>query len=113
MPPPSFQSVAYETRDRKAYITLERPERLNAIDRYMPGEIGDAVELANDDRDVHVIILQGAGRSFCAGYDLKQFAEVGDGIQGVWSSKRYPPTSSTPGSRSLPIAWPGYRSTSS
>jgi enoyl-CoA hydratase len=85
MSAPSFQSVAYETRGRKAYITLNRPERLNAIDRHMPGEIADAVELANDDRDVHVIILQGAGRSFCAGYDLKQFAEAGDGTQGaVW-----------------------------
>jgi enoyl-CoA hydratase len=85
MTAPSFQSVAYETHGRKAYITLNRPERLNAIDRRMPGEIRDAVELANDDRDIHVIILQGAGRSFCAGYDLKQFAEMGDGTQGaVW-----------------------------
>lgn len=81
----SFESVAYETKGRKAYITLNRPERLNAIDRHMPGEIRDAVELANDDRNVHVIILRGAGRSFCAGYDLKQFAEVGEGTQGaVW-----------------------------
>jgi enoyl-CoA hydratase len=80
-----FRSLMYETRDRKAYITLNRPERLNAIDRYMPGEIARAVGLANDDGAVHVIVLQGAGRSFCAGYDLKEFAEAGVGTQrAVW-----------------------------
>jgi enoyl-CoA hydratase len=85
MPALEFQSLRYETQDRKAYITLDRPERLNAIDRRMPSEIRQAVELANDDRDVHVIVLRGAGRSFCAGYDLKEFAEAGEGTQPpVW-----------------------------
>ncbi len=73
-----FTTVRYETADRKAYITLNRPERLNAINREMPGEIAAAVDRANQDRDVRVIILQGEGRAFCAGYDLKEFAE-GDG----------------------------------
>ena len=41
----------------------------------MPGEIRRAVEQANADDAVHVIVLAGAGRAFCAGYDLKQFAE--------------------------------------
>jgi enoyl-CoA hydratase len=85
MPALEFQSLRYETQDRKAYITLDRPERLNAIDRRMPSEIRHAVELANDDRDVHVIVLRGTGRSFCAGYDLKEFAEAGEGTQPpVW-----------------------------
>jgi enoyl-CoA hydratase len=80
-----FTALRYETRDRKAYITLDRPERLNAIDAVMPRELRTAVELANDDRGVHVIVLAGAGRSFCAGYDLKAFAEGGIGTQGaVW-----------------------------
>ena len=70
-----FTVLLYEVRERKAYITLNRPERLNAIDDAMPGEIRRAVELANDDANVHVIILRGAGRSFCSGYDLKAFAE--------------------------------------
>ncbi|MCP5028763.1 MAG: crotonase/enoyl-CoA hydratase family protein [Actinomycetia bacterium] len=73
-----FSTVLYETGDRKAYITLNRPERLNAINREMPAEIAAAVDRANQDRDVRVIVLQGAGRAFCAGYDLKDFAE-GDG----------------------------------
>lgn len=83
--PPPFRSLRYETSNRKAYLTLDRPERLNAIDRHMPGEIRTAVDLANDDPDVHVIVLRGEGRSFCAGYDLKAFAEGGAGTQGaVW-----------------------------
>ena len=82
--PPPFRSLRYETAERKAYLTLDRPERLNAIDRHMPGEIRAAVELANDDPDVHVIVLRGEGRSFCAGYDLKDFAEGGAGTQGAF-----------------------------
>ena len=74
-------SLLYEVADRKAYLTLNRPERLNAIDAPMPSEIHAAVERANDDPDVHVIVLRGAGRSFCAGYDLKDFAEAGIGTQ--------------------------------
>ncbi len=70
-----FTTLTYETRDRKAYLTLNRPDRLNAIDDHMPREIRRAVELANDDPEVRVIVLSGAGRAFCAGYDLKQFAE--------------------------------------
>jgi enoyl-CoA hydratase len=81
----TFTSLTYETRDRKAYVTLNRPDRLNAIDVHMPAEIRAAVERANDDASVHVIVLQGAGRAFCAGYDLKEFAEGGVGTQGsVW-----------------------------
>jgi enoyl-CoA hydratase len=82
---PELTSLRYETQDRKAYITLNRPERLNAIDARMPKEIHRAVEMANDDAEVHVIVLQGEGRSFCSGYDLKAFAEGGIGTQGtVW-----------------------------
>ena len=81
----SFTSLRYETTGRKAYVTLNRPERLNAIDGAMPREIREAVELANDDPEVHVIVLRGEGRSFCAGYDLKAFAEDGVGTQpAVW-----------------------------
>ena len=76
-------SVLYETNGRRATITLNRADRLNAIDRTMPGLIQDAVDQANEDPAVHVILLQGAGRAFCAGYDLKEFAESGVGTQGV------------------------------
>jgi enoyl-CoA hydratase len=77
----AFQTLRYEVDGRKAYVTLNRPDRLNAIDARMPGEIGRAVEAANDDGNVHVIVLAGEGRAFCAGYDLKQFAESGGAHQ--------------------------------
>ena len=67
-----FKTLRYESRDRKAYITLSRPDRLNAIDDRMLREIRAAVEQADADPDVHVIILAGDGAAFCAGYDLKK-----------------------------------------
>ena len=71
----SYTTLTYGKDDRVARITLNRPERLNAINDAMPGEIRRAVEQANADDGVHVIVLQGAGRAFCAGYDLKAYAE--------------------------------------
>jgi enoyl-CoA hydratase len=70
-----FSTLTYDVREAKAYLTLNRPDRLNAINDEMPGEIRAAVEQANTDDAVRVIVVQGAGRAFCAGYDLKQFAE--------------------------------------
>ena len=72
----SYQSLLYETSERIATITLNRPDRLNSIDRTMPSEIRAAVEAAGADPAVRVIILQGAGRAFCTGYDLKMWAEA-------------------------------------
>lgn len=71
----SYKTLLYEKKGRIARITLNRPRRLNAISIAMPREIRLAVEEANADDGVHVIVLQGAGRAFCAGYDLKDFAE--------------------------------------
>jgi enoyl-CoA hydratase len=54
-------------------LTLNRPERLNAIGRDMPRHIREAVAWAEQDATTHVIVLDGAGRAFCAGYDLIDF----------------------------------------
>ncbi len=86
----SFKHLTYETDGRIATITLNRPDRLNAIVRGMPQEIREAVEKANDDNEIHCIVLTGAGRSFCAGYDLVDFAEhkspasAGQSAKGPW-----------------------------
>ncbi len=69
-----YSDILYETAGRVARITLNRPERLNAISMAMPGEIAHAVERANRDDSVHVIVLTGQGRAFCSGYDLIDFA---------------------------------------
>jgi hypothetical protein len=71
----TYKTLTYKKEERVVRIVLNRPHRLNAISPEMPGEIRAAVEAANHD-DVHVIILQGAGRAFCSGYDLKLFAEA-------------------------------------
>ena len=81
----TFETLIYETAGRIARITLNRPERLNAIDEKMPGEIRAAVDKANADDGIHVIVLQGAGRGFCSGYDLKAFAEAEGENPGVQS----------------------------
>ncbi len=70
-----FGDVSYESRDRVATVTLNRPERFNAISETMPDDIAAAFEHANDDDSVHVVVLTGAGRGFCGGYDLKTYAE--------------------------------------
>lgn len=70
-----FKTLSYTVADRIATILLNRPERLNAITDATPGEIRRAVEMANLDERVHVIVLAGAGKAFCAGYDLKEYAE--------------------------------------
>lgn len=71
-----YSTLTYGTDGRVATITLNRPERLNAINDSMPGEIAAAVDGAEADDDIHVIVLTGAGRAFCSGYDLKEYAEA-------------------------------------
>lgn len=71
-----MSKVLYERDGRIARITLNRPEMLNAIDDDVPRELAAAVERADRDEHVHVIVLSGAGRAFCAGYDLTYYAEA-------------------------------------
>lgn len=69
-------TVTYERDGRIGRITLDRPEVMNAINDAMPGDLARAVQAANDDEAVHVIVLAGRGRAFCAGYDLTYYAEA-------------------------------------
>ncbi|MEJ2432071.1 MAG: crotonase/enoyl-CoA hydratase family protein [Pseudolabrys sp.] len=68
--------VLYERDGRIARITLNRPDVLNAIDDDVPRELAACVERADNDAKVHVIVLSGAGRAFCAGYDLTYYAQA-------------------------------------
>jgi enoyl-CoA hydratase len=67
---PSFETLLYDVNGPTATITLNRPEQLNAIVPPMPDEVERAVALATRDRRVKVIVVRGAGRAFCAGYDF-------------------------------------------
>lgn len=70
-----MSTVLYERDGRIARITLNRPDVMNAIDHRLPGDLQAAVERAGHDQAVHVIVLSGAGRAFCAGYDLTKYAQ--------------------------------------
>lgn len=72
--------VLYRVEEQIATITLNRPERLNALSPLMLAQLGDYLARANNDPDVRVVVLTGAGRGFCAGYDLKDEAE-GKGLR--------------------------------
>ncbi|MEL7468369.1 MAG: crotonase/enoyl-CoA hydratase family protein [Pseudomonadota bacterium] len=71
--------VVFETDGRIGRITLNRPNVMNAIDDTLPQALADAVRMANDDPSVHVIVLSGAGKAFCAGYDLDFYAQAAAG----------------------------------
>jgi enoyl-CoA hydratase/carnithine racemase len=73
----SEEIVRYEVDGPVARITLNRPDRLNAISAALPGALRAAVERADADAKVRVIVLGGAGRAFCAGYDLTEDASGG------------------------------------
>ena len=64
-------------------LTLNRPERLNAMSIDLVIALHDALNAANDDNDCYVVVLTGAGRGFCSGLDLKDFGVVPniDGLQ--------------------------------
>lgn len=75
---PAFSTLRIDKDPRQpriARLLLNRPERLNAISDEMPAEIRAAVEWASNDDEVHVIIVEGAGKGFCGGYDLAATAE--------------------------------------
>jgi enoyl-CoA hydratase len=63
----------YEKRNRIGYITLNRPEALNALDDELNAELWDVWRDFNDDPSMEVAILTGAGKAFCSGADLKTF----------------------------------------
>jgi enoyl-CoA hydratase len=65
-----FETLLYTTEGPVGTITLNRPDRLNTIVPPMPEELEQAVAAANRDPDVKVLVLRGAGRSFCAGFDF-------------------------------------------
>lgn len=79
----NFGTVVYETADRVATITLNRPYRFNAINETMPEDIAAAFDRASNDDAVNVVVLTGAGRGFCGGYDLKEYAESPGSNPGV------------------------------
>ena len=74
----TYTDLQYDVTGGIATITLDRPERLNAISGGMLASFSAAFRAAETDRGVRVIILTGAGRGFCAGLDLKEQGDAGN-----------------------------------
>lgn len=67
-----FETILYDRQDGIAEIRLNRPHRLNAVVRQLYDELHRALDLAEADQDVRVVVLTGEGRAFCVGADLKE-----------------------------------------
>lgn len=70
----TFEHVIYEKRDHIAFITMNRPEALNARNNKLRAELHASFQDADADPEVRVVVLTGTGRAFCVGRDLKEAA---------------------------------------
>jgi enoyl-CoA hydratase/carnithine racemase len=93
----NYSDLLYEVSGNIATITLNRPDRMNAISGPMLESFSQAFSDSDLDSDVRVIILTGAGRGFCAGLDLKDFsAGTGIGANGTGASAKFDLAGSPP-----------------
>lgn len=73
-----FETIAYERRGAIGLLTLNRPDRLNAVNFAMSDELSRFWQERMQDDDCRVLVITGAGRGFCAGLDMKDSAAVAD-----------------------------------
>ncbi|MFX1243212.1 MAG: enoyl-CoA hydratase/isomerase family protein, partial [Promethearchaeota archaeon] len=67
-----FETVIYETKKKIGYITLNRPEKHNALNFQLLDDLDAVFDYAEADNSARVIVLKANGKSFCSGFDLKQ-----------------------------------------
>lgn len=75
-----YETILFEVRDRTACVTLNRPERLNAINDVMITEINDAYRRVEDSEEIWTMIVTGNGRALCSGADVKKAHEHNDEV---------------------------------
>ena len=75
----STETIRFEVRDRVARITMNRPEKRNALSNDLLTELHQALMEADDLREVRCVVLAGEGKDFCAGYDLSPNANPAEG----------------------------------
>lgn len=68
----NYQQIRRSTDGNTAIVTLDRPDRMNALTKVLEAELRDAIEDAGRDPDVRAIVLAGSGRAFCAGMDMDE-----------------------------------------
>jgi enoyl-CoA hydratase len=84
----STEHIEFQVADRCARIALNRPEKRNALNRAMLAELHAALLEADDRTDVNVILIEGRGRDFCAGYDLSD-SYAGAAATGTYDASQY------------------------
>jgi enoyl-CoA hydratase len=91
-----LEQIIYDVKGTTAIITLNRPERRNALSNRLLRELNAALKEADEFNPVHCVVLRGAGPHFCAGADLNEFSsgrgsdyrgrvEIDDDIWRLWS----------------------------
>ncbi len=68
-----MSEILFEVRDQVAHISLNRPEKLNAVNRSMALELQDQLLACDENDSVRAVLLTGNGRAFCSGQDLTEF----------------------------------------
>ena len=81
----NFSTIKYEKSGAVALLTLNRPERVNAINRIMLGEIQRALDAVEADSEVRALVVTGAGNAFSSGFDLKEQMEARPQGVAVWN----------------------------
>ncbi len=72
----SYQFLKFDKEDQIGIVTLNRPDKLNALRPQMQEELGDAFELLDRDDETREVVLTGVGRGFCAGADIQRGFQV-------------------------------------
>ncbi len=72
----SYNTILVEQRESRCYLTLNRPDKYNALNNELLGELDDVLAQLEPDRSIQTLIMRGAGGTFCAGGDLKQFKQI-------------------------------------
>ena len=87
--------LASERRGRVAVLTLNRPDRLNAIGTQTLDLLAAALAAAHQDAQVRALVIAGAGRAFCAGADLGEIEAMPDASGPLWTWTRRSPASAS------------------
>lgn len=84
----AFEKIIYEKQNRIATITFNRPDAMNTLDRVMFTEVGEALDDAEKDNEVRVVVIAAKGRAFCAGMDLNFAGKELDNLGTQWDMFR-------------------------
>ena len=99
-----YETLRYERDGHVTVLTYDRPEQRNAVSRQMNGELHHAWQRFRDATDRFVLVITGEGDAFCAGWDLQDAAELGEGLSPTGTSSR-PPSSTRRASAATPGGW--------